>query len=393
MTTYPLSTLAAVVTAQGISAPSYADILESLKASFRSIYGSDSYLDADSQDGQLLAIFASAINDCNNTAIDVYNSFRPGFAAGAGLSSVVKINGLRRLVASNSTANVAVVGQAGTVISNGVVGDSNGKKWNLPTTVTIPPGGTITVTATAQDVGDIRAAAGAITQIVTPTRGWQTVTNAAEATPGAPVETDAALRRRQRVSTSVPAQSVIGGLIGALANLTGVQKWAVYDNDTGSTDGNGIPAHSIAVVVEGGDATEIAQTIARKKTPGTGTAGSVTEIVEDPNGVPVTVHFYTPTAVPITVEVDLTALTGYVSTTGTAIKTAIAAYINSLEIGADVYHSKLFSPANDTGYGETYNITAITLKRGSDPLAASDVAIAFNELATCVVGNISLVVT
>ena len=77
MATYPLATLAAQVTSTGISAPSYNDILSSLTASFQGIYGSDAYLGPDSQDGQLLAVVAQAIYDCNQTAIAVYNQFSP----------------------------------------------------------------------------------------------------------------------------------------------------------------------------------------------------------------------------------------------------------------------------------------------------------------------------
>ena len=58
MPTYPLSTLAATISATGISAPTYDEILTSLQTSFQSIYGSDAYISADSQDGQMLAVFA-----------------------------------------------------------------------------------------------------------------------------------------------------------------------------------------------------------------------------------------------------------------------------------------------------------------------------------------------
>ena len=58
MTTYPLPTLACTIDATGISSPAYSDIFASLQASFQALYGSDSYIDDDSEDGQMLAIFA-----------------------------------------------------------------------------------------------------------------------------------------------------------------------------------------------------------------------------------------------------------------------------------------------------------------------------------------------
>ena len=167
----PLSTLAATVGPAGISAPTYADILESLQESFQGIYGSDAYIAPDSQDGQLLALIAAAINDANQMAIKVYQSFSPTYAQGAGLSSLVKINGITRDIPTNSMATGNVVGTPGTIVAGGVVSDANGNLWNVPTT-TIPGGGSISVTVTAQQPGAIVAAAGTINKITTPILGW-----------------------------------------------------------------------------------------------------------------------------------------------------------------------------------------------------------------------------
>ncbi|MGI4812793.1 MAG: hypothetical protein ACRYGG_05585, partial [Janthinobacterium lividum] len=117
MATYPLATLACTIDSTGISAPAYADILGSLTASFQSIYGSDIYVDPDSQDGQWLATLSQIINDGNQADVTVFVGYSPTYAQGAALASQVKINGLRKDVASNSTAVVDVVGQVGTSIT------------------------------------------------------------------------------------------------------------------------------------------------------------------------------------------------------------------------------------------------------------------------------------
>jgi hypothetical protein len=88
--------LSATVTAEGISAPDYQTILDTLTSYFQQIYGSDAYLEPDSKDGQMVAIYALAIHDANNTAIAVYNSFSPSTGIGRALSSNVKINGIVR---------------------------------------------------------------------------------------------------------------------------------------------------------------------------------------------------------------------------------------------------------------------------------------------------------
>jgi len=392
MPTYPLATLGPTIDASGITIPSYEDVLLSLKASFRNIFGSDAYLEEDGQDGQLLAVFARAQHDSNQAAVAVFNSFSPATAQGVGLSNAVKINGLKRLVPTNSTAAVTIVGQVGTVITDGVVEDTQGQKWNLPATVTIPGGGDVTVTATAQDPGSIAADAHTITKIVTPTLGWQTVDNATAATLGAPVESDATLRRRQSYSTSIAAVAVVDGLVSELANLTGVQQVAYIDNDTDTTDGNGIPSHTIAFVVEGGDADAIAEIIARKKTPGTGTYGAIVKTVYDSKGVPSTVRFSTPTAVPISIGITIEALDNYVSTTGQLIRQALVDYINALPIGADVYRTRLFVPASITEHINTYNITALTIARDGGALGTADLVLTYDELATCLLADVALTV-
>lgn len=344
---------APVISSTGIIAPTYADILGELQGAMRSIYGSDIYLGADSQDGQFLAIMAQAIKDQNDAIIAAYNAFSPLTAQGAGLSTVVKINGIRRLPSSNSTAVVTIVGQAGTTINSGQITDPVGVRWALPTTVVIPPGGTIDVTATAVDPGAIPASPGTLTAIATPTRGWQTVTNAAAAEPGLPVESDATLRQRQSVSTAIPALSVLDAILGGIKNILGVGRAFIYENDTGTTDADGVPGHSISAVVEGGDVTTIGETIARYKTPGTGTYGSTSVNVVDAVGVPSTINFFELALVEFFSIVFLTPGTGYLSSTGVAIQASIGQWLTSLAIGQDSSLSKLWSPVNLTGDAAT----------------------------------------
>src|SRR5258708_5169476 len=246
---FPLAMLGPTITAAGITAPSYADILASLQASFQGIYGSDAVISPDSQDGQWLAVLAKGYFDVNQMAIAVYNAFSPAFAQGTGLSSLVKINGLKRLLATFSTAVGNVVGTAGTVVVNGVVSDNNGNLWALPPSVTIPGGGTISVTVVAQVQGNISALAGTINKISNPQVGWQSFVSTADAVPGLPVETDSALRNRQAVSTGLPATGPLGAMLGALANLPGATKVAVYENNSTTADANSAPAHSVYAVV------------------------------------------------------------------------------------------------------------------------------------------------
>lgn len=375
----------ATVSNTGISCPTYAEVLDAVQALYRSIYGSDIYIDPDSQDGQLIAAFAAAIDDCNKMSVAVFRSFSPSYAQGAGLSSVVKINGIRRLESSHSTATGTLVGVAGTIVTEGVVKDVDGNLWDLPATVTIPISGEITVTVTAQEPGVIVAPAGSIDSINTPTFGWQSFVSVTDAIPGDPVEDDAELRARQAVSTALPAQDVIEALIGTLANLPGVQRLKVYENDTGTTDAHGIPEHSICCVVQGGDTTDIAETIHSKKTPGTGTYGDTTIVVTDQYGLETSISFEVLDLIDCSATIVLQPLTGYLSTTGELIQEVVAAYYNSLQIGEGSYMSRLWNPANLSGdvatetsgmsqsdldaLSSTYRILSLSQSRTDNPVA------------------------
>lgn len=389
--------LSATVTAEGISAPDYQTILSTLTAYFRQIYGSDAYLEPDSKDGQLVALIALAIHDANNTAIAVYNSFSPATARGAALTNNVKINGIARKGATNSTVDVVLTGTAGTTITNGSVKDVNGVLWLLPDKVVTGTDGTVTVTATCETEGAVAAQSGTVTVINTPTRGWVSVTNPDAAVVGSAAETDAELRIRQGQSVALASVTPFEALDGAIGAVDGVTRHKLYENDTGETDSNGLPPHSIAAIVDGGDVNDIAQTIRSKKGQGVATWGTTTVQVTDKYGYPYNISFSRPVNVPVYVSLTLDVFTGYSSEIGEQIRQEIADYINALDIGDDVLLSRLYSPANlgvvSGGASRYYDIRTLLTGKSASDVSASNIDIAWNESATCDPENIDITVT
>jgi hypothetical protein len=75
------------------------------------------------------------------------------------------------------------------------------------------------------------------------------------------------LRRRQTRSTSISAITPREAIYASIADIAGVQRLSVFDNSQSTADADGVPPHSIAVVVEGGDLSQIAAAIARTKSP------------------------------------------------------------------------------------------------------------------------------
>ena len=123
----------------GIHLPDYPTVLDHVKGVMHDIYGDDLYIEADSQDGQLCAAFALMMHDTYALCGDVYNAFSPSTAQGAGLSSVIKINGIRRKAASYSTVDLRIVGQVGTIVTGGKAEDVAGQNGFCPLGSSFPP--------------------------------------------------------------------------------------------------------------------------------------------------------------------------------------------------------------------------------------------------------------
>ncbi|HBU5908714.1 TPA: baseplate J/gp47 family protein [Klebsiella pneumoniae] len=388
--------LSATVTAEGISAPDYQTVLDTITGYFQQIYGSDAYLDPDSKDGQMVALVALAIHDANNTAISVYRSFSPSTALSDALTSNVKINGITRRAATNSTVDELIEGEAGTLIANGSVKDANGIIWNLPAQVAIGIDGTVIATATCSVAGAVAAPAGSVNKINTPTRGWVSATNPQAATVGVAAETDAELRVRQSQSVALASLTPFDAVDGAIANVEGVTRHKLFENDTEVMDANGLPAHSISAVVEGGDATVIANTIRSVKGQGVSTFGMTAVVVTDRYGNPYTIRFSRPVDVPVFASITLRALTGYTSDVGDEMKAAVASYINSLAIGDSVLLSRVYSPANlgvvSGGNARYYDIMELLIGRSADSVAAANLTVLYDEAVSCSVENIEITV-
>lgn len=380
------------VTAEGITAPSFDEILDFYKNQARLIFGTDINLDEDTQDGQLLALFALALHNVNAQAIATYNTFSPKTAKGAGLDVVVAVNGLKRKTATHSQADLTIIGQVGTEIKNGIASDSFENKWLLPPLVVIPTKGEITVTATAEKAGAITAEIGAIATISTPTLGWQSVTNRTPAKVGNAEESDAELRARQAYSTALPSVSLWDGIVSSLSNLEGVKRVSGTKNDTDTTDENGIPAHSIAMIVDGGQIEDIGKTIYLKKGEGVGTYGKVKTVYVDETGYPNEIKFNRPEIVNVFVKLTVKPSATFISSVKTEIQERVTAYVNSLPIGVSVNAGRvLASTIKQNGVlDDRFDVEALEMGTHASVLSVQSIPIKWNQAGQCALENVTI---
>ena len=372
-----------VITSTGLTIPTYADILESLIEKMKTIYGQDIYLEPDSQDYQMLSAFAAKDYDTMQYLQMVYNNRSPATATGVGLDGILKINGLIRNPKAYSKADVLITGTAYTQINNGVIQDITGYKWSLPSSITIGADGTISVLATCQTAGPIVASAGDINSIVTPTYGWTSVTNPAAATLGASQEKDSAARARQALSAAIPSIGMVKSIESALGTIKTVSRKKVYENDTGSADSDGLPAHSISAVVSGGSDQDVANMIFLKKSPGVYTYGTTSVVLTDESGNTNTIRFYRPTDIYIDIVINVKKLTGYTDQTDLDIKNKLADHLSSFNMHDDVMISSLWGAAlsaNPSLSSPTFSILSLTAAKHGWTQETTDIAIAFNEI-------------
>jgi len=321
----------------------------------------------------------------------IYNNRGPKTAVGSALDGIVKLNGIRRKSAGYSTCVVLLSGEVGTAITNGVVEDLSGNKWHLPDAVTITES-PYQITVQCADLGAIEAQPNTITNIVTPTKGWLSVTNEVPAVPGAPIEIDAELRMRQSGSVALPSQTLLNGIAGGIGSLQEVSRCKVYENDTDATDENGIPSHSIAAVVEGGLEADIAEQIYLRKGPGCGTYGDVAVQYVNVDGLITNIHFFRPEYVTVNISITVKRRPGYTADVKPKIQELIKTYLLGLDIGTGVTLTALYTTVLSLITNLSVPIFSpieLLVGREGESMGTTDMILAFNQLALA--GTITVV--
>lgn len=278
----------------GLTLKTLPEIKADLESGYRAIYGDDINLDQDSPDGQAVNIQAQEGIDLREVLRDVYTSFDPDQAQGRVLDQRVAINGLERKggtytitpVSITVDRNVSLVGLDGEESKAGVytVKDDAGTKFFLVASTALTAG-THVLSFRAENLGAVLVTIGTITTPVTAIAGVTAINNSSSVTTqGVDEESDAELRIRRKKSVSNVASSYLDSIEGNLLDVEGVSEVAVYENVTDTTDGDGIPPHSIWAIVVGGSNADIGAVLYAKKTAGAGFKGSVSVDVPRSNG-------------------------------------------------------------------------------------------------------------
>lgn len=290
-----------VIDANGLQVATRDELITNYTANYELLYGPDINLDPDTPDGQEMNINAQAVLDLEDLVVQVYNMFDPDLAIGKVLDQRVAINGIQRQAGTFTVTNLTVVtnqalnlyGLDQTVQQVFTYSDNAGNAWNLIATQLGVAAGTNIFQFQSAVPGAVLTVPNTINVPVTIVLGVVSVNNPTTYTTlGINEETDAALRIRRQKSVSLSSQGYLAGLLAALENISGVTSAFVYENDTDTTDGDGIPSHSIWVIVAGsGSNAAIAQAIYSKRNAGCGMKGSQTFNILQADGTIFTVRW------------------------------------------------------------------------------------------------------
>lgn len=304
----------------GLVTKTQAELIADFQAGFQLIYGTDINLDPDSPDGQMMMIYIQAALDTLDLLRQIYNQFDPDLAIGRVLDQRVAINGIQRQAGTFTITNVTVTTSKALTLYGldqdiqpvFTVQDNAGNKWQLQVSTVISGAGDHILAFQAQNPGAVLSVPNTITVPVTVVLGVTAVNNPTTYTTlGLDEESDADLKVRRQKSVSLSSQGYLAGLLAALENISGMTFARIYENVTGSTDGDGIPSHSIWVIVAGTAAIgAIANAIYTKRNAGCGMKGSQSFGVAQPDGTTFFVYWDNVTPETLFIKATLTSLDG-----------------------------------------------------------------------------------
>ncbi len=396
------------LTAAGYTRPTLAELNTDIEAALRAKpdLGAALNLLPSAVFGMLKEVMADRESDLYEEAEACYQSKDPNTAGGASLDNLLQTVGTARLASTKSTATITLTGTPLAVIATPMtfaVAGATDDTFTLDANVTLNGGGTGTGTVTAVATGAVQALTGTLTVIVTTNPDLTSITNAADATLGRAVETDAAARLRLFRVVTDPNAAGLDDLLDAAVNVAGITKAIVFENTTDAPV-SGRPAHSFETVVWDAPTTasELGDAIWEAKPAGIATHGGTSVVIIDDAGNNQTINYTVATKVTIHMRLASGVLNDASSFTSAKQAEIQAALIDQFtgvvdsvspvqqEIGDDVF----FNPMQGTVFNHVFSdgtflvSGTFTTDTADPPVGVVDIVITDTQIAELVTANI-----
>lgn len=202
----------------------------------------------------------------------------------------------------NSDFNVSVDGD-GIIIADKLLGRVS--KLVLSSNLTTDYIVTIASFET-EKFGKIQLPNDVITKLVDNIAGFTNVRNRLQPIYGREAQTDVELRQAYIAKSALRSNTMVDSVVAEILNtVVGIETVAGFENDTDFVNDRQMPPHSIEFVVEGGEDSEIASAILRKKAGGIQTYGSVVVDVPGKYGDSIPIKFNRPTYIYVWLKIVL----------------------------------------------------------------------------------------
>lgn len=385
---------------EGIITQTLTEILDEREDSLKSIMGDDFVIDKTTPIGNM------ELADANNElAIQeliawlIPNMIDANTATGYFLDCICEKNRIYRKQPEYTTIKLTLNGTARSEFLTGditILESVGGVYYNLNEDCVIGDDGTVRATFKCEDFGDYQPVQSSTFSIETPVYGLDSVTmdfNNLELSIGRFTESDEELRQRRKESVGQTSTNTLDSIKGNLYSLDNVQKVVYLENETESTDANGLPMKSFEFVIDGGDSTQIAQTIFNNKPAGTRAYGTTIIDIQDSENVAHQIGFTRVTEVGLLMNV-------VISTTSTQSEAFKNVLIDALKekfddiqgIGDNVRDYSYFAVL--TQYDEISDIASIKFANLNTPSTqVSQYTIGGKEIARLTKDNIHITIS
>lgn len=390
------------LTATGLNIDDYETTRALVVAELRAEISSILDVGADQPIGQIVDIILEKRQELAELLQELHSAQDPDQATGQSLDAVSSMTGTYRDPDTAGTVTLTLDLDATTTVPAGsiaaVTGDAD-NQWILDSAVTSTTAGNYDGTATASATGPIQALSGTITTIVTSVSGWNSVTNALDATVGEDRETDTDFRLRREVELQQGGATSLGAIVAEVSAIDGVLAVEGYENPHWYSY-DGMPPHSVEIVywagatvpVDPNIVTAIATAIQETKAAGIKAYG--TDIDGNGPAYETVTDDYGSYDVGFTVAADRRVELEYTLTTNTdypgdaTFQAAVAAWADAnLSIGDDVLYTKLI----DVGYNTAgIDNLALRLRFFGGAWGTADLTIGSREIAQVDSGDISI---
>jgi uncharacterized phage protein gp47/JayE len=384
--------MAGGLTADGFVRPLQAELAEEILEDERGTISAQLDGSASTFIGNLNNIFADQLGQAWEVLEAAIAGYDPNSATGAALVALCLLTGVIRrgstkgLVTATVNLDASKSFAAGDLVAH--VANEPTNRWLNRDAVVSTTSGNYSAVFESEFAGSgTTAAAGSLTVIAGPVSGWNSITNAADATEGTDIEPEEDLRARRDQSVAQPGSGTVDAIRADVLAVDGVEQCTVEENATDSTVGSLTPHSFRAVIWDGSPAAAdddaIAQAIYDTKPAGIASIGTASGTAVKADSTTTTVSFERATAVPIYVDVDVVSSVGV---SAADVKAAVVAAMSDRLVGADVVIKKI--EAAVLALDGVDDLDFVQIGTAPSPSGTANISISSTQIATVSTSNI-----